>query len=68
MHPGYKFEFAPIGVGAMVDVTKRLETYLKIAGFKGKEVKLLIRRMQVKSVSRSVKNLKTFLNFNDFKK
>ena len=68
MHPGYKFEFAPIGVGAMVDVTKRLETYLKIAGFKGKEVMLLIRRMQVKSVSRSVKNLKTFLNFNDFKK
>ena len=51
----------------MVYVTKRLETYLKIAGFKRKEVKLLIRRMQVKSVSRSVKNLKTFLNFNDFK-
>ena len=68
MHPGYKFEFAPIGVGAMVYVAKRLETYLKIAGFKGKEVKLLIHRMQVKSVSRSVKNLKTFLNFNDFKK
>ena len=35
-------------------------------GFEGKDIKLLIRRMQVKSISGSVKNSKAFLNFNDF--
>ena len=67
MHPAYKFEFPPIGVGPMVYVTECLETYLNMVGFRGKEVKLLIRRMQVKSISRRVKICKTFLNFSDFK-
>ena len=51
-------------------VPKCLVTYLKMVGFEGKEIKLklLIRRMQVKSISGSVKICKTFLNFNDFKK
>ena len=67
MYPGYKFEIAPIVVGAMGYVPKCLVTYLKMVGFEGKEIKLLIRRMQVKSISGSVKICKTFLNFNDFK-
>ena len=66
LHPSYKFEFAPIVVGAMGYVPKCLVTYLKMVGFEGKDIKLLIRRMQVKSISGSVKICKTFLNFNDF--
>ena len=38
-----------------------------MVGFEVKEIKLLERRMQVKSVSGSVKICKTFLNFNDLK-
>ena len=68
MYPGYKFEIAHIVVGAMVYVPKCLVTYLKMAGFEGKEIKLLIRRMQVKSISGCIKICKTFLNVNDFKK
>ena len=66
LHSRYKFEIAPIVVGAMGYVPKCLVTYLKMAGFEGKDIKLLIRRMQVKSISGSVKICKTFLNFNDF--
>ena len=68
MYPGYKFEIAPIAVGAMKYVPKCLVTYLRMVGFEGKEIKLLISRMQVKSISGSVKICKTFLDFNDFKK
>ena len=67
MYPGYKFEIAPTVVGAMGYVPKCLVIYLKMVGFESKEIKLLIRRMQVKSVSSSVNICKTFLNFNDFK-
>ena len=66
LHPRYKFEIAPIVVGAMGYVPKCLVTYLKMVGFEGKDIKLLIRRMQVKSISGSVKICKTFLNFNGF--
>ena len=68
MYPGYKFEIAPIVVGEMGYVPKCLVTYLKMVGFKGKEIKLLICTMQIKSISGSVKSSKTFSNFNDFKK
>ena len=60
MCPGYKFEIAPIVVGAMGYVPKCLVTYLKMVGFEGKEIKLLIRRMQVKSISGSAKVCKRF--------
>ena len=66
LHPGYKFEIAPIAVGAMGHYPKCLVTYLKMVGFEGKDIKLLIRRMQVKSISGSVKISKRFLNFNYF--
>ena len=68
IHPGYKFETAPVVVGAMGYVPKCLATYLKMVGFEGKDIKLLIRRMQMKSISGKFKICKTFLNFNDFKK
>ena len=66
LHPGYKFEVAPIVVGAMGHHPKCLVTYVKMVGFEDKDIKLLVRRMQVKSISGSVKICKTFLNFNDF--
>ena len=66
LHPRYKLEIAPIVVGAIGYVPKCLVTYLKIVGFEGKDIKLLIRRMQVKFISGSVKICKTFLNFNNF--
>ena len=55
MHPCYKFEIAPIVVGAMGYLLECQVTYLKLAGFKGKEIKLLIHRIQVKSISGTVK-------------
>ena len=42
LHPSYKFEIAPIVVGAMGYVPKCLVTYLKMVGFEGKDSKLLI--------------------------
>ena len=67
LHPGYNSEFAPIVVGAIVYVLKCLLTYMIRVRFEGKEVKLLIRRIQVKSISRSFKIFETLLNFCDFK-
>ena len=67
MHPCYKLEITPIVVGAMGYAPKFIVTYLEMVGFEVKEIKLLERRMQVKSVSGSVKICKTFLNFNDLK-
>ena len=68
MYPSYKFEIEPIVVRAMGYVSKCIVTYLKIVGFEGKEIKLFIRRMQVKFIYGSFKIWKTFLNFDDFKK
>ena len=41
LHPSYKFEIAPIVVGAMGCVPKCPVTYLKMVGFKRKEINLL---------------------------
>ena len=50
IHPGSKFESAPIVVGTVGYVPKCLVTCLKKFGFKRKEIKLIIRRTQVKSI------------------
>ena len=60
MCPGYKFEIAPIVVGTMECFPKYLVTSLKMVGFKGKEIKLLICRMQMKSIFGNVKICKMF--------
>ena len=51
MRPGYKFEIAPMVVRAMEYVPKCLIPYLKMVEFEGKEIKLLIHTMSVKSIS-----------------
>ena len=67
MYPSYKLEIAPAVLGAMGYVPKCLVTYRKMVGFEVKEIKLLIRKTQVRSISNNVKIYKTFLNFYDFK-
>ena len=73
-----------LNINAIKKVSEKLEVYallirnleimyagykFEIAlGFEGKEIKLLIRRTQVKFISGSVKICKMFLSFNDFKK
>lgn len=64
---GDKLEIAPIVEGSW-DLPKWLATYLKMVRFEVKQIKVLIRRMEVKSISASAKICKTFLNFSDFKK
>ena len=65
MYPDYKFQVAPIVVGAMGYVSKTLTNYLKMIGFNEKESKALIPKLQIKSIIGTVKICKTFLNFND---
>lgn len=51
MYLCYKFEIASTVVRAMGYVPKCLLTYLKMVVFEGKEIKLLIHTMPVKSIS-----------------
>ena len=67
MHPGYKFQTAPIVVGAigcipMGYVPKWLVTYPEMVGFDGKK------NQNANSISGGAKISKTFLNFNNFNK
>ena len=45
LHPGHKFEIAPIVLGAVGYVPKCLVTYLEMVGFDVKAIKLIIRAM-----------------------
>ena len=59
-----KFQVAPIVIGFLVYVPKYLISYLRMTGFNENELKLLIFRLEIKSVSITVKIGKMFLNFN----
>ena len=63
MYPAYKFRFVPIVVGANGFVTKALSQHVKSLGFADREVPFIIRRLQVLSVSGTVKITKTFVKF-----
>ena len=65
MYPDYKFQVAPVVIGAMTCVPKCLIKYLKMIGFNENESKVLISKLEIKSKSGAVKICKTFLNFND---
>ena len=65
MYPDYKFQVAPIAVGAMGSVPKCLTNYLKMIGFSEKESKVLIPKLVIKSITETVKICKTLLNFSD---
>ena len=64
MYPEYKFEMLPIITGAMGYVPKCLLNNIRKLSFNDNEAKLLIRKLQVMSVSGTVKITKTFLKFN----
>ena len=59
---GDKFEIAPIVEGSW-DLPKWLATYLKMVRFEGKQIKVLIRRMEMKPVSASRENLQNIFEF-----
>ena len=65
MYPEYKFQVAPTVIGAMGYVPKCLINYLKMIGFNENESKVLLTKLEIKSISGTVKICITFLNFND---
>ena len=65
LYPDYKYEVAPIIIGAMGYVPKSLINYLKMIGFDERESKTLTRTLQIKLISGTVKIYKTFLSFSD---
>ena len=64
IYPEYKFQVACIVIGTMGYVPC-LTTYLKMFGFNENESKVLISKLEIKSIYGTVKICKTFLNFND---
>ena len=68
LYPEYKFQVAPVIIGTMGYVSNCLINHLKMIGFNENELKVLISKLEIKSVLGTVK---TFLNFNypfqDFK-
>jgi hypothetical protein len=62
-HPGYKFLFVPIIVGATGFVAKSLRVNLQELGFPESEVAYITRKLQVLAFTGTVKIVKTFLNF-----
>ena len=64
MYHGYAFSFVPIIIGATGYVTKNLSDSLKELGFAtNQELDNLIRKLQVLTISGTVKIAKTFLKF-----
>ena len=65
MYPEYKFQVAPVVIETMGHVPKWLINYLKMTGFNKNESNILISKLEIKSISGTVKICKTFLNFHD---
>ena len=63
LYKGYKFEMVPIIVGALGYVPKELKTNLEKLNFNEKEVKSITRKLQIISVSGTVKIMTTFMGF-----
>ena len=63
MYCEYKSEMVPIIVGCFGNVCKNLNTYLKQTGFNEKKTSTLIRRLQIASITGTVKICKLFLNY-----
>ena len=65
MYPEYKFQVAPVVIETMGHVPKWLINYLKMIGFNKNESNILISKLEIKSISGTVKICKTFLNLHD---
>ena len=67
MYFNYKFEMIPIVIGCLGYIQNDLKTYMKQLDFNSKEIPLLIRRLQIASISGTVNICKAFFKFNDAK-
>ena len=63
-YPEYKFQVAPIVIDTMGYVLQCLISYLKMIGFNENGLKVLIPKLEIKSISGTVK-ICDFLKFND---
>ena len=63
LYTDYKYTFTPIIVGALGTVPKSLKSNIEELGFSKKHTIRLIRKLQILSVSGTVKICKTFLRF-----
>ena len=60
LYPEYSYQFIPIIIGALGSIPCNLK-YLKCLGFSEKEVNKQIKMLQIKSITGSVKIVKSFL-------
>ena len=65
MYPHYKSQMVPIVIGALGYVPKCLEMYIHQLGFNKIKTEKLVRKLQNRSASGTVKICKTFLSFHD---
>ena len=63
MYKDYKFTFIPIIVGALGTIPKCLNENIQTLGLTKTESKTLIKRLQILSITGTVKICKTFMNF-----
>ena len=63
MYENYSFMFIPIIVGALGHVPKCIFPNIQNLGFTKNETKKLIKKLQVLSVTGTVKICKTFMSF-----
>ena len=61
IYPKYSYQFIPIIIGALGSIPCNLKYNLKCLGFSEKEVNKQIKMLQIKSITGSVKIVKSFL-------
>ena len=67
MYSNNKFEMILVIIGCLGYVQNDLKMYMKQLGCEDKEILLLVRRLQIASISGTVTICKVFFNFNDAK-
>ena len=63
LYPEYSYQFIPIIIGALGSIPCNLKYNLKCLRFSEKEVNKQINMLQIKSITGSVKIVKSFLKF-----
>ena len=63
LYPEYSYQFISIIIGALGSIPCNLKYNLKCLGFSEKEVNTKIKTLQIKSITGSVKIVKSFLKF-----
>ena len=63
LYPEYSYQFIPIIIGTLGSIPCNLKYNLKCLGFSEKEVNKQIKKLQIKSITGSVKKGKSILKF-----